>query len=153
MNRRIWKWGHTLKSHVNLNMQLNSEFVSVAQHGQKSSKQLLMIRVFKNCVPCNLKILCFKEILPYYWRRLFESPLDSKKVKPFNPKGNQPWIFIGRTDAEALIVWPPDAKHLLIGKDPESGKDWEQEEKEVTEDEMVRWHHNQQTWVWENPGR
>ena len=84
-------------------MQLNSEFISVAQHRQKSSKQLQMIRVFKNCVPCNLKILCCKEILHYYWRRLFESPLDSK-IKPFNPKGNQPRIFFGRTDAEAPIV-------------------------------------------------
>ena len=68
--------------------------------------------------------------------------LDSKEVKPVNPKGNQPWIFIGRTDAEAetLILWPPDAKNQLTGKDPDAGKDWRQEEKETTEDEMIGWH-------------
>ena len=73
------------------------------------------------------------------WKRL-ESPLDSKEIKPVNLKGNQPWIFTGRTDAEAPILWPPDAKHQLIGKDPDAGKDWGQEER-VTEDEMVGWHH------------
>ena len=74
----------------------------------------------------------------------FESPLDSK-IKPVNPEGNQPWIHIGRTDAEAkaeaLIFWPPDAKNWLIGKDPDAGKDWRQEEKGTTEDEMFGWHH------------
>ena len=67
------------------------------------------------------------------------SPLDSKEIKPVHPKGNQPWIFIGRTDAEAEapILWPPDAKGLLIGKDPDAEKDWGQEEKGLTEDEMV----------------
>ena len=76
------------------------------------------------------------------WRRLL-SPLDCKDVKPVNPKGNQSWIFIGRTDAkaEAPILWPPDAKNWLIGKDPHAGKDWRQEEKGMTEDEMVGWHH------------
>ena len=70
-----------------------------------------------------------------------ESPLDSKEIKPVNPKGNQPWIFIGRTDAEAEteapIFWPPDVKSQLTGKDPDSGKDWRQEEKRMIEDEMV----------------
>ena len=70
-------------------------------------------------------------------QKTLESPLDSKEIKPVNPKGNQPWIFIGRTDAEALILWPPDGKSQLIGKDPSAGKDWGQEEKGVTEDEMV----------------
>ena len=70
-----------------------------------------------------------------------ESPWDSKEIKPVHPKGNQSWIFIGRTDAEAeaLILWPPDAKNWLIGKDPDSGKDWKQ--KVIIEDEMVGWHH------------
>ena len=72
--------------------------------------------------------------------KTFESPLDSKEIKPVNPKGNQPWLFIGRTDAEAVIVWPPDAKNQLIGKDLDAGKDWGQEEG-ATEDEMVGWHH------------
>ena len=70
------------------------------------------------------------------------SPWDSK-IKLINPKGNQLWIFIGRTDAEAEapILWPPDVKSQLIGKDPDAGKDWRQEEEGVTEDEMVTWHH------------
>ena len=72
-----------------------------------------------------------------------ESPLEGKDIKPDNPKGNQPWIFIGRTDpeAEAPILWPPDAKSWFIGKDPDAGRDWGQEEKGMTEDEMIGWHH------------
>ena len=68
-----------------------------------------------------------------------ESCLDSKEIKPVKPKGNQPWIFIGSTDAEAeaLVLWPPDVKSQFIGKDPDAGKDWGQEEKGVKEDEMV----------------
>ena len=66
-----------------------------------------------------------------------ENLLDCKEIKPVNPKGNQSWIFIGRTDAEAPILWPPDGKNWLIGKDPDAGKDWRQEEKGTTEDEMV----------------
>ena len=75
--------------------------------------------------------------------KTFEGPLDCKEIKPVNPKGNQPCIFIGRTDieAEAPILWPPDAKSLLIWKDPDAGEGWGQEEKRVTEDEMVGWHH------------
>ena len=75
--------------------------------------------------------------------KTLESPLDSKELKPVNPKGNQSCIFIGRTDAEAEtpILWPPDAKNWLIGKDPDAGKDWGQEEKGRTEDEMAVWHH------------
>ena len=73
-------------------------------------------------------------------RRTLESPLDSKEIKLVHPKGNQPWIFTGRTDAkaEAPVLWQPDAKTCLTGKDPAAGKDWRQEEKGVTEDEMVR---------------
>ena len=74
--------------------------------------------------------------------KTLESPLDCKEIKPVNPKGNQSWIFIGRTDAEAeaLILWAPDAKNQLIGKDPEAGKEWGQEEKGTTEEEMIGWH-------------
>ena len=74
-------------------------------------------------------------------RESLKSPFDCKEIQPVSPKGNQPWIFIGRTDAEAEapILWPPDAKNWLIGKDPKTGKDWRQE-KETTEDEMVGWH-------------
>ena len=74
------------------------------------------------------------------WRRP-ESSLDCKEIKRVNPKRSQPWIFIRKTDAEALIHWPPDAKNWLIGKDPDAGKDWRQEEKGTTEDEMAGWHH------------
>ena len=75
--------------------------------------------------------------------KTLESPLDCKEIKPVNPNGNQPWIFIGRTDAEAEapILWPPDVKNWLIGKDPDAEKDWRQEEKGMTEDEMVGWYY------------
>ena len=75
--------------------------------------------------------------------KTLENPLDGKEIQPVNPKGNQSWIFIGRTDAEAEtpILWLPDAKNWLFGKDPDTGKDWRQEEKGIIEDEMVGWHH------------
>ena len=87
-----------------------------------------------------------------YWRidafevvleKILESPLDSKEIQLVHPKGNQSWIFIGRTDAEAEtpIFWPPDVKNWLIRKDPDAGTDWRQEEKGATEHEMVGWHH------------
>ena len=83
----------------------------------------------------------------YFWtvvlEKTLESPLDCKEIKPINPKGNQSWIFIGRTDAEAetSILWPPDKKNWLIGKEPDAGQDWRQVEKGTTENEMVGWHH------------
>ena len=78
-----------------------------------------------------------------FWTVVLESPLDCKEIKPVNPKGNQFWIFIGGTDAEAeaTLLWPLDAKSLLIGKDSDAGKDWRQEEKGTTEVELVGWHH------------
>ena len=80
-------------------------------------------------------------VLWCWWRPL--SPLDCREVKPVNPKGNQSWIFIGKTDAEAeiLILWPPDARNRLIGKDPVAGQDWRQKEKRAAEDEITGWHH------------
>ena len=74
--------------------------------------------------------------------KTLESPLDCKQIKPVNPKGNQSWIFTGRTnaEAEAPILWPPDVKNWLAGKDPDAAKDWKQEENGVTENEMVGWH-------------
>ena len=88
-----------------------------------------------------LKNWCFQIVV---LEKTLESPLDSKEIKPVNPKGNLPQILIGRTDAkaEAPILRPPDAKNWLIGKDPDAGKDWGQEEKEVTKDEMVGWYHH-----------
>ena len=73
--------------------------------------------------------------------KTFESPLDSKEIKPVNPKENQPWIFVGRTDAKTPILWPLDLKSLFMGKDADAGQEWGQEEKGVTEDEMVGWYH------------
>ena len=83
----------------------------------------------------------------YFWTVVLEetlkSPLDCKETKPVHPKGNQSWIFIGRTeaDAKATALLPPDAKNWLIWKYSDAGKDWRQEKKGTTEDEMVRWHH------------
>ena len=81
----------------------------------------------------------------WFWtvvlEKTLESPLDWKEIKPVNPKGNQSWMFIGRTDAEAEILWLPDAKNWLIGKDPDAGKDRRLGEKGMTEDEMFGWHH------------
>ena len=75
--------------------------------------------------------------------KTLESPLDCRKIRAVHPKGDQSWVFIGRTDvdAETPILWPPDTKSWLIWKDPDAGKDWRQEEKGTTEDEMVGWHH------------
>ena len=76
--------------------------------------------------------------------KTLESPLDCKEIQPVHPKGDQSWMFIGRTDAEAEetpILWPPHVKSLLFGKDPDPGRDWGQEEKGMTEDEMAGWHH------------
>ena len=82
---------------------------------------------------------CFWSVL----LKTLESPLDCKKIQPVHPKGDQSWVFIGRTDVEAEtpILWPPDAKSWLIGKDRDAWKDWRREEKGTTEDEIVGWHH------------
>ena len=94
-------------------------------------------------------------------KKTLESPLDCKEIKPLNYKGNQSWIFIGRTDvgAETPIFWPPDANSWLIRKDPDAGKDWRQAEKGTTEDETVEWHHwlnghvfKQALWVGDGQG-
>ena len=86
------------------------------------------------------RIWCFWTVV---LEKTLENPLDCKEIQPVRPEGNQSWIFIGRTGAEAEtpIFWPPDAKNWLLGKDPDDGKDWKQEEKRMTEDEMVWWYH------------
>ena len=91
----------------------------------------------KSWVPKNW---CFWTVV---LEKTLESPLDCKEIQPVHPKGNQSWIFIGRTDAEAEtpILWPPDAKSWLVGRDPDVGKDWNQEAKGMTEDEMIEWNH------------
>ena len=85
-----------------------------------------------------LKNWCFQTVV---LEKALDSPSDSKEIKLVNPKGNQPWIFIGRTEVEAPILWPPDTKNWFIGKDPDAGKDWGHVEKGTTEGEMVGWHH------------
>ena len=87
-----------------------------------------------------MKNWCFWTVV---LEKTLESPLNYKEIKPVHPKGDQSGIFIGRTDAEAKtpILWPPDAKNWLLRKDPDAGKDWRQEEKGMTEDNMVGWHH------------
>ena len=83
---------------------------------------------------------CFQTVV---LEKTLESPLDSKEIQPVHGKGDQSWVFIGRTgvEAETPVLWPPDVKNWLIWKDPDAGKDWGQEEKGTTEDEMVEWHH------------
>ena len=94
--------------------------------------------------------LSWYSLVPKNWclwsvvlEKVLENPLDSTEIKPVNPNGNQPWIFIGRTDAktEAPILWAPDGKNWLIGKDTDAGKDRREEKKGTTENEMVGWHH------------
>ena len=96
-----------------------------------------------------LKNWCFWTVV---LEKTLESPLEFKETQPVNPQGNQSWISIGRTDTEAdtPILWPPDAKNWIIGKDPDAGKDWRQEEKGATEDEIVEWYHRLNGWVWVN---
>ena len=90
-----------------------------------------------------LKNWCFRTVV---LEKTLESPLDSKEIKPVSPKGNQPWIFIEKTDAKVPILWPPNVKSQFTGKDPDAGKDWGQEEKGVTEwDGWTQW-----TRVWAN---
>ena len=86
------------------------------------------------------KELMLSNVVP---EKTLESPLDCKEIEPVHPKGNQPWLFIGRTDAEAeaSILWPLDVRSRLIRKDPDAGKDRRREEKGMTEDGMVGWHH------------
>ena len=112
--------------------------VCLQSYGFSSSHVWMWELDYKECwMPKNW---CFWIVV---LEKTLKSPLDSKEIQPVHPKGNQSRIFIGRTDAEAetLILCPPDAKSRVIRKDPDAGKDWRQEEKGTTEDEMVEWHH------------
>ena len=125
-----------------LSLRFSSSFLLIAiLDWRKQEKQFPA----KHISVLNFLICCNFLAHMWFWESYvsLESPLDCKEIKPVNPKGNQPWIFIERTDAEteAPILWPPDAKTWLIGKDPDAGKDQGQEEKGATEDEMVEWHH------------
>ena len=94
----------------------------------------------------------------YFWtvvlEKTLENPLDCKEIQPVHSEGDQPWAFFGRNDAKAEtpVLWPPHAKGWLTGKDSDAGRDWGQEEKGMTEDEMAGWHHWRCTWVWVNSG-
>ena len=98
-----------------------------------------------------LKNWCFRTVV---LEKTLESPLNFKEIQPVHPKGNQPWTFVGRTDAEAetLILWPPDVKNWLIWKDPDAGKDWRKEEKERIEDDGWMASPTWWTWVWASSG-
>ena len=119
-------------------------------HLQVLSVDILFKTVFSQNFMAGWELDCEESWAPNNWcywtvvlEKTFESPLDCKEVQPVHPKGDQSWVFIGRTDAEAEtpILWPPHAKSWLIGKDPDAGRDWGQEEKGTTEDEMAGWHH------------
>ena len=94
-------------------------------------------------LPIHRKVLNSLRIFLLLLEKTLESPLDCKEIQPVHPKGDQSWVFIGRTDVESEtpVLWPPDARSWLTGKDPDAGKDWGQEEKGTTEDGMVGWHH------------
>ena len=124
---------HIKKRHYFINKGMSSQ-----SYGFSSSHILMWKLDYKESwAPKNW---CFWSVV---LEKTLESPLDCKEIQPVHPKGNQSWIFIGRTDAEAEtpILWPPNVKSWLLGKDPDAGKDWRQEEKGTTEDEMVGWYH------------
>ena len=110
----------------------------IQSYGFSSSR--VQMRELDNKIGWPPKNWCLQTVV---LEKTLESHLDSKEIKSVNPKGNQPWMFIGRTNAKAEtpILWPPDVINWLIGEDPDIGKDWRQEENGMTEDEMVGWHH------------
>ena len=138
MSRKKWRWRKSIK----LEMKEKLHRYTCVPHPEPSS------------LPCShvwmWELDCKESWAPKNWcfwivalENTLESPLDSKETQPVDPKGNQSWIFIGRTDAEAEtpVLWPPYVKSWLIGKDSDAGRDWGQEDKGMTEDEMAGWHH------------
>ena len=127
------------RQHIKNQRHYSADKVSSSQSYGFSSNQVWMWELDhkESWAPKNW---CFWTVV---LEKTLESPLDCKEIQLVHPKGNQSWIFIGRTDAkaEAPILWPPDVKSWLIWKDPDAGKDWRQEKKGMTEDEMVGWHH------------
>ena len=134
-----WVISHCLYIHaISVHRQRSGSKLSSESYGFSSTHVWMWELDYKES--WTLKNWCFwTEVL----EKKLESPLDCKEIKPVNPKGNQSWIFIGRTDAEAEtpILWPPEVKNWLTGKDPDAGNNWRQEEKGTTENEMVGWHH------------
>ena len=143
-------YSHEIKRHLllgrkgmrNLDRVLKKQRHHFAGKGL-SSKTMVFTVVLYGCEFWTIERPSTKELMLLVLEKILESPLDSKEIQPISRKGNQPWIFTGWTDAdtEAPILWPPDAKSQLIGKAPDAGKDWGQEQKGVTMDEMVGWHH------------
>ena len=114
--------------------------VHLVKHGYGFSSSHVWIWELDSKESWALKNWCIWTVV---LEKTLDSPLDCKEIQPVHPKGDQSWVFIGSTnvEAEALILWPPDVKSWLIWKDPDAGKDWRQEEKGTTEDEMAGWHH------------
>ena len=127
---------------TNLDSILRSRDITLSTKGQQVKALIFPVVIYGELDHTEgwvLKNWCFQIVV---LEKTLEGLLDSKEIKPVNPKGNQLWVFIGRTDAEAEapVLWPPDMKSQFIAKDPVAGKDWGQE-KRMTEDEMVGWHH------------
>ena len=145
-----WRWPHIIdySSHEQaqssfrlLNLGWNQWPVWSIDCGRNDVLGLLRLGVKKTHSFCISSWSTYFKVLPLQpvvLEKTFESPLDCKEMKPVNPKENQPWIFIGKTDAEAPTFWLPDAKSQLTGKDPDAAKDWRQKEKEAAEDKVVR---------------
>ena len=145
-------YSHEIKRHLllgrkvmtNLDSILKSREITLPTKVHVVKAMVFPVVVYRCELDCKeswmLKNWCFWTVM---LKKPLESPLDSKEIQAVNPKGNQSWIFIGRTDAEAetSILWPPDMKNWLIWKDPDAGKDWRQEGTETTEDEKFGWHH------------
>ena len=145
-------WSHKIKRHLlpgrkvmtNLDSMLKSRDIALPTK-VRLVKAMVFPVVMYGCESWTIKNWALKNWC--FWtvvlEKTLESPLDCQEIQPVHPKGNQSWIFIGRTDVEAEtpILWPPDVKSWLLGKDPDAGKDWRQKEKGATDDEMVAWHH------------
>ena len=144
---------HEIKRHLFLGRKAMTNLDSVLKSRDttlSTKVRLVKAMVFPYCHVWMWELDYKESWVPKSWcfwtvvlEKTLESPLDCKEIQPVHPKGNQSWVFIGRTDVEAEtpILWPPDAKSWLTGKDPDAGKDWRWEKKRMTEDEMVGWHH------------
>ena len=144
---------HEIKRHLLLGRKAMANLDSVLKIRDVTlltKVRLVRAMVFPSSHVWVWELECKESWVPKNWcfwtvvlEKTLESPLESKEIQPVNPKGNQSWIFIGRTDAEAetSILWQPDVKNRLIEKDPDARKDWRKEEKGTTEDETVGWHH------------
>ena len=143
-------WRHEIKRHLLLGRKAMTNLIKKQRHYFANKGPSSQSYGFSSDHVWMWELDCKEGWAPKNWcfstvvlEKTLKSPLDCKEIKPVNPKGDQSWIFIGRTDAEAEapILWPPDVKCQIIGKDPDDGKDWRQEEKGTTEDEMVGWNH------------